>query len=122
MIDASLPTPAAAPVPVPRSDVGYSSGPMAYSAPHAPRLKNDRAHPAAMIVPSVPATAKPSAERADPARNSARVRRRPMTSINQAATAYPGSWATVMIKVNSKDLTRVKPCFTSSDGIQMKAP
>ena len=46
------------------------------------------------------------AEAAEPARNTDRVVRLPHTSISQAAAAYPGSWARVMIRVNPNDFTR----------------
>lgn len=86
MIDASRPKAAAEPVPAPRTGVGYSSGPIAYRAPQAPRLKNDNAMPAATIVDGVSASPNNPAETADPARKTPSVRRRPHTSISHAAT------------------------------------
>ena len=86
MIEARRPTPAAQPEPVARSDVGYISGVTAYSAPHAPRLKNDRAIPAAITTPSADAVPNAIADSAEPARKTDRVRRLPHTSISQAAT------------------------------------
>ena len=105
-IDAMRPTPAAHPVPVARSDVGYISGVTAYSAPQAPRLKNDSAIPAAMIGPGPFAVPKKTADTAEPTRNTERVARRPQTSISHAATAYPGSWASVITRVKPNERTR----------------
>src|SRR5690625_1060927 len=70
-----------------RRAVGYSSGPIAYSAPQAPRLKKLRAQPETMIIASVSARPKAVAATAEPARNTVSVQRRPITSINQAETA-----------------------------------
>ncbi len=86
-IEAMRPTPAAQPEPVARSEVGYISGVTAYSAPHAPRLKNDSAMPVAMIIPSPDAVPKSTADTAEPARKTDSVSRRPHTSMSQAATA-----------------------------------
>ncbi|MNI97057.1 hypothetical protein D3C73_1556290 [compost metagenome] len=85
-------------------------------------MKKDSAIPAAMIVPAVLAVPKNTAEIAAPTRNTESVLRRPQTSISHAATAYPGSWASVMISVNPNDRTRSKPASTRMLGIQMKAP
>src|SRR5690625_7604895 len=74
--EAMRPNPAAAPVPVPRTAVGYSSGPIAYSAPQAPRLKKLRAQPETMIIASVSARPKAVAATAEPARNTVSVQRR----------------------------------------------
>ena len=52
----------------------------------------------------------------------ASVGRRPHFSMRKAATAYPGSWASVMISVNPNDLTSEKPSANSRVGSQMKAP
>ena len=106
MIDAMRPTPAAQPAPVARSEVGYVSGVTAYSAPHAPRLKNDSAIPAAMMPPAPVAVPNSTADAADPTRNTDSVVRRPHTSMSHAATAYPGSCARVMRSVNPNERTR----------------
>lgn len=121
-IDAMRPNPAAAPVPVPRRCVGYSSGPIAYSAPHAPRLKKLKAQPAAMICHSALLAPYSPAANAEPTRNVASVLRRPHFSMRNAETVYPGSCASVMISVNVKLLTSVNPCSCRIDGIQMNAP
>jgi hypothetical protein len=42
--------------------------------------------------------------------------------MRNAATAYPGSCARVMISVKVKDFTRENPWSTRIDGIQVKAP
>lgn len=85
-------------------------------------MKNDNAIPAATISVGVSASPNRPAAAAEPTRKLARVARRPHTSISHAATAYPGSCASVMISVYWKDFTRSKPWFTSRLGSQMKAP
>src|SRR5699024_9216043 len=113
MMEAIRPNAAAAPAPEPRVGVGYSSGPIAYSAPQAPRLKNDSAMPAAMMVAGVGARPNSPAATAEPRGKAASGARRPHTSMSQAATAYPGSWASVMTRVSQTDWTRPKPWDTS---------
>ena len=62
--------------------------------------------PVAMIAPSPVAVPNSTAAIAEPTRNTDSVVRRPHTSMSQAATAYPGSWARVISRVNPNDLTR----------------
>ena len=57
------------PIRSPAATSDTSPGVTAYSAPHAPRLKNDSAIPVAMTAASVGAVPKSTAETADPTRN-----------------------------------------------------
>src|SRR5690606_25923996 len=121
-MEAIRPMPAAQPAPVPRVAVGYDSGVIAYSAPQAPRLKNDRASPKPMIAGSPGTVPKRTADTADPVRKTASVVRRPHTSMSHAATRYPGSWASVMMSVNQNAVTSGYPSATRIEGIQRNAP
>src|SRR5690349_5516112 len=77
MMLAMRPNPAAHPAPVARTAVGYTSGVAAYTAPHAPRLKNESRQPATRMAGRESATANSTAAAAEPARNDASVGRRP---------------------------------------------
>ncbi len=85
-------------------------------------MKNDSTMPVTSTAVSPSAAENRPAPTADPTRKTASVGRRPHRSIRYAATAYPGSWASVMIRVYSNDRTSEKPDANSSEGSQMKAP
>ena len=116
------PTPAAQPEPVARSEVGYISGVTAYSAPHAPRLKNDSAMPVAMTAGSAAAVPKKTADDRR-AREEDRERQPAPPHLDEpGGDGVAGQLRERDDQREAEGAHEVVPLRTRIDGIQMNAP